>query len=143
MNSSVLCCFAKERARCLGLLGDILIKAIEIQQATCISMQKNCWGDENVSKAPQTKRELSVEDVRKNLGSAKLIDGSLMASFERKGKGAITFSTRQHTYMETRLVDTNDKGKYHLHFLAGSNAFNGWLRACEVCRLSMIQVSIG
>ena len=70
---------------------------------------KNCWGKENVSKALETKGELSVNDVRKNLGSAKLVDGSIMASFERKGKGAVTFSTRQHTYTETRLVDTNNK----------------------------------
>jgi hypothetical protein len=67
---------------------------------------KNCWGEENVSMAPETKGELSVEDVRKNLSSAKVVDGSITASFERKGKGAVTFSTQQHTYMETRLVDT-------------------------------------
>ena len=78
---------------------------------------KNCWGEEIVSKAFETKGELSIDDVQKNLGSAKLVDGSIMASFERKGKGAITtFSTRQHTYMETSLVDSkNNKKKYHLH----------------------------
>jgi hypothetical protein len=68
---------------------------------------KNCWGDENVSKALESKRQLSVDEVRKSLANAKLHDGSIMASFERKGKGAVTFSTRQHTYMETRLVDTD------------------------------------
>ena len=70
---------------------------------------KNCWGEEIVSKALETKGELSVDDVRKNLGSAKLVDGSITASFERKGKGVVTFSTRQHTYMETRLVDIRYK----------------------------------
>lgn len=66
---------------------------------------KNCWGEENVTKALETRGELSVEEVRKNLANAQLHDGSITASFERKGKGAVTFSTRQHTYMETRLVE--------------------------------------
>lgn len=67
---------------------------------------KNCWGEENVSKALETKGELSVGEVRKSLAHAPLRDGSITASFERKGKGKVTFSTRQHTYMETRLVGT-------------------------------------
>jgi hypothetical protein len=68
---------------------------------------KNCWGEETVSKALDTKGELSISDVRKSLGQAKLHDGSITASFERKGKGSVTFSTRQHTYTETRLVTSN------------------------------------
>ena len=103
---------------------------------------KNCWGDENLSGALETKGELSVEDIRKNLGGAKLVDGSIMASFERKGKGAVTFSTHPHTYMETRLVDTNNKGKCSLQCAAGLNVFDGWQRACKVCKLSRIQSSI-
>jgi hypothetical protein len=65
---------------------------------------KNCWGEENVSNALETKGSLSIEDVRKNLADAKLRDGSIVASFERKGKGRVTFSARQHTYTETRLL---------------------------------------
>ena len=65
---------------------------------------KNCWGEEIVSKALEGKGELSIDDVRKGLSLAKLHDGSITASFERKGKGKVTFSTRQHTYTETRLV---------------------------------------
>jgi hypothetical protein len=65
---------------------------------------KNCWGDEIVSQALETKGSLSIDDVRKSLAQAKLHDGSITASFERKGKGKVTFSTRQHTYTETRLV---------------------------------------
>ena len=64
---------------------------------------KNCWGDEIVSKALESKGSLSINDVRKSLSEAKLHNGSIVASFERKGKGSVTFSTRQHTYMETRL----------------------------------------
>jgi hypothetical protein len=63
---------------------------------------KNCWGEENVSKALGVKGELSIDDVRKSLMQAKFHDGSITASFERKGKGSVTFSTRQHTYMESR-----------------------------------------
>ena len=66
---------------------------------------KNCWGEENVSKALEAKGELSINDVRESLAQAKLHNGSITAAFERKGKGSVTFSTRQHTYMETRLVD--------------------------------------
>lgn len=103
---------------------------------------KNCWGEENVSRALETKGELSVEDIRRNLGGAKLVDGSITASFERKGKGAVTFSTRQHTYMETRLVDKNNKGKSNLQCVAGLSVFDGWQRACEVCKSLKIQPSI-
>lgn len=63
---------------------------------------KNCWGEENVSKALGVKGELSINDVHKSLTQAKFHDGSITASFERKGKGSVTFSTRQHTYMESR-----------------------------------------
>ena len=65
---------------------------------------KNCWGEEIVSKALEGKGEISIEDVRKGLSLAKLHDGSITTSFERKGKGSVTFSTRQHTYTETRSV---------------------------------------
>ena len=79
-------------------------------------MQRIAGGKKSLVKPFETKGELSIDDVQKNLGSAKLVDGSIMASFERKGKGAVTFSTWQHTYMETRLVDSkNNKKKYHLH----------------------------
>ena len=67
---------------------------------------KNCWGEENVSKALETKGELSIDDIRKSLAQAKLHDGSITTSFERKGKGRVMFSTRQHTYTETRLDDS-------------------------------------
>ena len=66
---------------------------------------RKCWGEENVSNALDMKGTLSIDDVRKSLANTKLCYGSIMASFERKGKGKVTFSLRQHTYMETRLVD--------------------------------------
>ena len=54
---------------------------------------KNCWGEEIVSKALEGKGELSIDDVHKGLSLAKLHVGSITASFERKGKGKVTFST--------------------------------------------------
>ena len=54
---------------------------------------KNCWGDENISKALEAKGALSIDEVRKSLVHAELKYGSIMASFERKGKGNVTFST--------------------------------------------------
>ena len=67
---------------------------------------KNCWGEEIVSNALEMKGALSIEEVRNSLSKAKLLDGSITTSFERKGKGSITFLTQQHTDMETRSVDT-------------------------------------
>ena len=47
-------------------------------------------------------KNVSVDDIREGLASAKLKDGSITASFERMGKGKPTYSARQHTYAETR-----------------------------------------
>jgi hypothetical protein len=63
---------------------------------------KNCWGGEIVSKALETKNELSIKEIRKSLGNAKLQDGTITALFQRTGKETVTFSTKQHTYTETR-----------------------------------------
>ena len=66
---------------------------------------KNCWGEEIVSQALETKGSLTIDEVRKSLAGAKVQNGSIVAAFERKGKGVVTFSTRQHTYEETRLIN--------------------------------------
>lgn len=59
-----------------------------------------CWGEETVAAADRTK-EVGVarEVLRKGDG---LRDSSLTAAFERKGKGKVTFSHRQHTRTESR-----------------------------------------
>ena len=100
---------------------------IGTQLVTCTSTQKNCWGEEIVSKVLEGKGELGIEDVRKGLSLAKLHDGSITASFERKGKGSVTFSTRQHTYTETRsvVILTNPKKKRLTIYTAGLNASVG------------------
>jgi hypothetical protein len=45
---------------------------------------------------------MTADDVRE--GMAKLVDGSITAHFERKGKGKVTYSHRPHTKAETRFV---------------------------------------
>ena len=65
---------------------------------------KICWGTEIVSKALQTKNELTIKEVQKSLSEAKLQDGTITALFERKGKETVSFSMKQHTYLETRSV---------------------------------------
>ena len=65
---------------------------------------KNCWGEEMVSKALEAKGELSINDVCKSLSQAKLHDGSITASFERRGKGSVTFLTQQHTYTHQQTL---------------------------------------
>ena len=62
---------------------------------------KNCWGAEIVSRALETKKELTIKEVRASLAKANLHDGTITALFERKGKENITFSMKQHTYTET------------------------------------------
>ena len=66
---------------------------------------KNCWGHEIVSKALETKKELTINEVRKSLSNATVQDGTITAMFERQGKGTVSFSMKQHTYTETRSVN--------------------------------------
>lgn len=61
-----------------------------------------CWGDETVLSADACGNKNTVRD---GLAKAnKLKNGSIAVAFERKGKGKITFSHRQHTNAETRFV---------------------------------------
>ncbi len=64
---------------------------------------KRCWGGELVKKADAAKANVTVNDIRGGLASAKVQeDGSITAAFERQGKGKRTYSARAHTYIETR-----------------------------------------
>lgn len=60
---------------------------------------KICWGEEIIERAAESK---NIEEARKALKEAKLVDGSITAVFERTGKGKVTYSARQHTRSETR-----------------------------------------
>ncbi|KAG2740566.1 hypothetical protein P692DRAFT_201840419 [Suillus brevipes Sb2] len=53
---------------------------------------RSCWGEE----------AKDANEVRKKIVGSVLRNGSITASFERKGKGKITYSHRQHTKAETK-----------------------------------------
>jgi hypothetical protein len=97
MNSIVLHRFAKERARSPGLLGVILIKAIGIRRVTCINMQRIAGAKKMLVEHWKRRGNLALMRSKKNLANAKLIDGTITASFERQGKGAI-FDMPTHLY---------------------------------------------
>jgi hypothetical protein len=50
---------------------------------------KVCWGDEVLKAADDTK---NAEEVRTKIVTSVLHNGSITASFERKGKGRVTYS---------------------------------------------------
>ena len=63
---------------------------------------RGCWGEEGVTAANNTK---NVRAACEALGKAKLVDGSIMAAFERVAKDRVTYSHHQHTSSEARYVD--------------------------------------
>lgn len=56
---------------------------------------KSCWGIETVEAADDA---ANIGEARKMVDN--LADGSITAAFERKGKGRVTYSNRQHTKAE-------------------------------------------
>jgi hypothetical protein len=60
---------------------------------------RSCWGAAVLEAAGQAK---DAREVREKIVKSVLRDGSITAAFERKGKGNITYSNRQHTKAETR-----------------------------------------
>ena len=61
-----------------------------------------CWGDDTIKGANAC---ADLKSACNGLAYAtKLRDGSITMAFERKGKGKLTFSLRQHTKAETRFV---------------------------------------
>jgi hypothetical protein len=66
---------------------------------------RHCWGDDIIKKADELKDELTIDNMRESLAEAKKgQDGSIVAFFDRKGKGKVKYMLRQHTYQEARLV---------------------------------------
>ena len=87
------------------IMQQYLDKADKASTSNMHKHAKTCWGGEIVSQAPETKKDLTINEVRESLAKAKVQDGTITAMFERKGKGSVMFSTKQHTYTETRSVD--------------------------------------
>ena len=66
---------------------------------------RHCWGEDIVKKADESKDELTLDNIREGLAVAKNgQDGSIVAFFDRKGKGKVKYMLRQHTYEEARSV---------------------------------------
>ncbi|KAG1836176.1 hypothetical protein DFJ58DRAFT_669914, partial [Suillus subalutaceus] len=65
-----------------------------MRKHTCL-----CWGDDVLQAADQAK---DADEVQKKIVGSVLRNGSITASFERKGKGKVTYSHRQHTRTETK-----------------------------------------
>ncbi|KAG2092146.1 uncharacterized protein F5147DRAFT_779766 [Suillus discolor] len=60
---------------------------------------KSCWGEEVLQAADDAK---SAAEVRATIVASVLRDGSITSAFERKGKGKVTYSHRQHTRTESK-----------------------------------------
>ncbi len=61
---------------------------------------RQCWGDDIILGADTCG---DIASTREALSKAtKLKDGSITTAFERKGKGKVTFSHRQHDTTQTR-----------------------------------------
>ncbi|KAF8133382.1 hypothetical protein EV363DRAFT_1162111 [Boletus edulis] len=61
---------------------------------------KKCWGSEALKAADSAKNAV---EVCEKIVSSILHTGSITQSFERKGKGKVTYSHRQHMRTETNL----------------------------------------
>jgi hypothetical protein len=88
---------------------------------------KNCWGEENVSRADDAK---NIDDARQALKDSKLINGRITAVFERTGKGKVTYSTSQHTRAETRYVHIFSPSSFKDIVFTGPKLLNGFPGAC-------------
>lgn len=62
---------------------------------------KSCWGNAALMAADDVK---DANEVRTKIVTGILWDGSITESFERKGKGKVTYSHRQHTHTEAKYI---------------------------------------
>jgi hypothetical protein len=62
---------------------------------------KICWGADVVAEATATH---DIEAAHEVLAKMKLCDGSILAEFQRIGKGKVTYRHTQHTMTEARYV---------------------------------------
>jgi hypothetical protein len=96
---------------------------------------RQCWGDEILQGADACG---DLDSAREGLDKAKkLKDGSITTAFERKGKGKVTFSHRQHDKTQTRFVAIKNHITY-LMYGSGLKLFVGYQKACDLFLLSAI-----
>jgi hypothetical protein len=62
---------------------------------------KRCWGEDIVKSADKA---ANANEVRQTTIKGFLDPQSITAAFERKGKGKVTYSHRQHSKTEARYV---------------------------------------
>ena len=86
---------------------------------------KKCWGDDIVASADKA---LNANEVRQTTVKGFLDPQSITAAFERKGKGKVTYSHRQHTKTEARYVQGSFRS------LTSCWQFTGWLDRAEIVR---------
>ena len=60
---------------------------------------KKCWGEDIVATADKAR---NADEVRATTVKGALNPQSITAAFERRGKGKVTYSHRQHTKTEAR-----------------------------------------
>lgn len=65
---------------------------------------KSCWGEAALQAAMDCGNQMTARD---GPIQSLLETGSIKASFERKGKGKVIYSHRQHTRSETRCVSSS------------------------------------
>ena len=60
---------------------------------------RSCWGANVITAADDAR---NADEVHTEMQPGLLRDESITAAFERKGKGKVTYSHRQHTRQETK-----------------------------------------
>ena len=88
---------------------------------------KSCWGADILRAAEDTG---DVNVAREKVVSSIIETGSITASFERKGKGKVTYSNRQHTRTETRSEGANISHIWCLSPPTGWRSSSGFVRIC-------------
>jgi hypothetical protein len=98
-----------------------------------------CWGEEVLQGADACG---DVNSTRQALSKAKILkNGSITTAFERKGKGQLTFSHRQHEKPQTRFVVFENHLVMNLiYYLLGSKLLDGLRKAYALSISSMIEV---
>lgn len=99
-----------------------------------------CWGTDTVAAADNTP---NVQTARAALGARKEVDGSITASFERVGKGKVTYSHKQHTKAEARYAPCSSSSLLHLliKYLAVPSSCDGLQRINDPFKLSTTVLS--
>lgn len=84
-----------------------------------------CWGEESYKTVMQANTLKTARATVSELSRT----GSITAAFERKGKGKVTYSHRQHTKTKTKLVKSIKNMKLVLNNVLEQRSYDGYQRA--------------